>query len=133
MEAYFALPLADILVLGVVVFFAIRGLMRGALRELFSFLRFYFSFIAAAILYRTLSSYLYENTEISLWLLHIITFSFIFFVLLFIIWLIEALISRWVTKPETRSGLSRIGGAIFGLAEGILVVSAIIMVINFHS
>ena len=51
MESASAFTLADILVFGVVIFFAFRGFMRGALRELFSFLRVYFSFIIAAILY----------------------------------------------------------------------------------
>ena len=128
-----ALPLADILVFGVIIFFAFRGFMRGALRELFSFLRIYFSFIVAAVLYKKSKSLLQHMFDMPSWLAEMITFIAIFVILLFILWLIGAIVGKRISKPESKSKLSKIGGIVLGLAEGVLVVSVIIMVVNFHS
>ena len=133
MESAAAFTLADILVFGVVIFFAFRGFMRGVLRELFSFLRVYFSFIVAAILYGKAQNLLQRIFDMSPWLAQIITFTTIFIIFLVLLWLVGAIVGKRIAKPETRSGLSRIGGTILGLAEGILIVSTIIMVVNFHS
>jgi uncharacterized membrane protein required for colicin V production len=61
-----------------------------------------------------------------------IAFAGIFVIFIVIIWLIWAIMSKRISKPETSSKVSKISGTILGLAEGILVVSIVIMIVSFH-
>jgi hypothetical protein len=40
--------------------------------------------------------------------------------------------SKRISKPETSSRVSKISGTILGLAEGILMISIVIMIVSFH-
>jgi len=128
----FALPLADILVFGTVVLFALSGYKRGVLRALFGFLQVYFSFIITAFLYERAALLLQAAFGISSPLAQMICFTAIFVIFLAIIWVAAFILKRVSNPPETSSSLSKIGGTILGIAQGILIVSIAIMGISFY-
>jgi len=131
-ELAFVLSLADLFLFGIVVLFAFVGFVRGVLNQLLSFLRVYFSFIAATLLYRKVAKSLLGGLSLPPWAIQMIAFAGVFVIFIVIIWLIWAIMSKRISKPETSSKVSKISGTILGLAEGILVISIVIMILSFH-
>jgi uncharacterized membrane protein required for colicin V production len=131
-ELAFVLSLADLFLFGIVVLFAFVGFVRGVLNQLLSFLRVYFSFIAATLLYRKVAKSLLAGLSLPPWATQMIAFAGIFVIFIVTIWLIWAIMSKRISKPETSSRVSKISGTILGLAEGILMISIVIMIISFH-
>ncbi len=132
MELAFVLSLADLFLFGIVALFAFVGFVRGVLNQLLSFLRVYFSFITATLLYRKVASSLLAGLSFPSWTTHMIAFAGIFVIFIVIVWLIWAIMSKRISKPETSSRVSKISGTILGLAEGTLLISIVIMIISFH-
>ncbi len=132
MELAFVLSLADLFLFGIAMLFAFVGFMRGVLNQLLSFLRVYFSFIAATLLYRKVAKSLLDGLSLPPWAIQMVAFAGIFVILITTIWLIWAIMSKKISKPETSSKVSKISGTILGLAEGILIISIVIMIISFH-
>ncbi len=130
--AAFTIPFADFFILGAIAFFAFSGFMRGALRTLFSALRIYFSFIITTIFYERVALLIQVMFDTPSWVAQMICFIIVFGIILFIIWLVGAILSKRISKPQTSSGLDKVGGAILGLVEGVLIVSIIIMFIDFY-
>lgn len=131
--AFSAISLADILIIGVVLFFVFYGFKRGVLKTLYSILRIYFSFILTILLYDRLALLLQASSGMNSAAARILSFSVIFIVLITIIWVVGSLLRKKIARPsETSSSLSRIGGGFLGLLESILLISIIIMDINFY-
>jgi uncharacterized membrane protein required for colicin V production len=129
----FTLPLADILIFGTIVLFAFYGFKRGVLRALFGFLQVYFAFIITTLLYERAALLLQAKFDIPSQLAQMICFTVIFAIFLAMIWVLVFTVKKVSKPPETSSSLSRIGGAILGVAQGTLIVSIIIMGISFYS
>ncbi len=132
MDLAFVLSLADLFLFGIVALFAFVGFVRGILNQLLSFLRVYFSFIVATLLYRKVARSLLNALSLPLWANQMIAFAGIFVIFIATIWLVWAILSKRISKPETSSRMSKISGTILGLAEGILLVSIVIMIVSFH-
>lgn len=132
MELAFVLSLADLFLFGIVALFAFVGFVRGVLNQLLSFLRVYFSFIVATLLYRKVAKSLLAGLGLPPWAIQMIAFIAIFVIFIVVVWLIWAIMSKRISKPETSSRMSKISGTILGLAEGILLISIVIMIISFH-
>lgn len=132
MELAFVLSLADLFLFGIAALFAFVGFVRGVLNQLLSFLRVYFSFIAATLLYRRVAKSLLNGLSLPSWATQMIAFAGIFVIFIATTWLIWAIMSKRISKPETSSKVSKISGTILGLAEGILLISIVIMIISFH-
>ena len=129
----FTLPFADFFILGAIVFFAFSGFMRGALRTLFSALRIYFSFIFTSLIYERAALPFQALFDMPAWLAQMACFIAIFGIVLTAIWVVGSiLIKRMANPPKTSSSLDKIGGIVLGFVEGILIVSLIIMIIDFH-
>jgi len=129
----FTISLMDIFLFGLLVFFVFYGFRRGTLRTLYGVLRLYFSFIATVFLYEKMALLLQASVNISSTLALMICFASLLFLLLTLVWLIRIFIKGRISKvPDTENNLSKLGGAALGLLEGILVISIIIMVINFY-
>jgi uncharacterized membrane protein required for colicin V production len=127
------MSLADIFVLGVLIFFAFFGFRRGALRTLYSNLRIYFSFIVTMLFYERLAPPLQAVINLPSGIILMICFGIIFVVCIVVVWLISVFVKKRVAKPsQTTSGLSKIGGWILGLLEGVLIISIVIMAISFY-
>ena len=129
----FTVPLADILIFGTVILFAFSGFRRGVLSALFGFIQVYFSFIITTFLYERAALLLQAMIDISSPLAQMVCFTVIFAIFLGIIWVVIFILKR-ISKPlETSGSLSKIGGTILGIAQGVLIVSIIIMAIGLYS
>ena len=125
--------LADIIVFGALMLFAFYGFKRGALRVLYAILRIYFAFIITIFFYGRLALLLQLVVDISSGAACIICFTVFFSVIIVMVWFISVFVKKRIAKPsEIDSSLSRIGGIILGLLEGALIVSIIMMVVNFY-
>ena len=125
--------LADIIVFGALMLFAFYGFKRGALRVLYAILRIYFAFIITIFFYGRLALLFQLMVDVSFGVACIICFTVLFIVIMVMVWLISVFVKKRIAKPsEIDSSLSRIGGIILGLLEGALIVSIIIMVVNFY-
>ena len=133
-NAAFALPLADVLFLGAIGLFAYYGYKRGVLRTLYSILRIYFSFIIAVLFYEKLALAVQVMLDMSSAAARIVCFTTLFTALLVIMWATGVFLKKRVSRePESDGGLNRIGGGVLGLLEGVLLLSIVIMDINFYS
>ena len=133
MEIAYIVPLADLLIFGVIGLFIFYGFKRGALKTLYSILRIYFSFIISIFFYERLALLLQAIFDMSSGVARIICFTTLFVALLVTMWAAGVFLRRRVAKdPDASNGLSRAGGGILGLLESILIISIIIMVVNFY-
>ena len=100
---------------------------------IYAVIRIYFAFIVTVLLYGRLVLLLQDQVTISSGVACMICFTALFCALIVMVWLISVFVKKRVAKPpEVESSLSRIGGTVLGLIEGALIVSIIIMVVNFY-
>jgi len=128
----FAFPLTDILVFGTIALFAFKGFKQGALRSLFGVLRVYLAFIITTLFYEKAALLLQTTSDMPSSVALMICFTTIFAASLAIIWALGSVVKKFSKGPETSSILSKIGGTVLGLVEGILIVSIVIMDIGFY-
>lgn len=128
-----AFPLVDILIFGAIILFGFNGFRQGVLRVLVGFLRVYFSFIITTFLYERAAIFLQATFGTSSPLAQTICFAAIFAIFWAVMWAV-GLILKKISKPlQTSGSLSKIGGTILGIVEGMLIVSIVIMGISFYS
>ena len=100
---------------------------------IYAVLRIYFAFIVTVLFYGRLALLLQDQVTISSGVACMFCFTALFVVLIVVVWLISVFVKKRVAKPpEVDSNLSRLGGIVLGLMEGVLIVSIIIMVVNFY-
>ena len=134
MNVAFIVPLADLLFLGIIAVFAVYGFKRGVLATLYSILQIYFSFIIAVLLYEKSALLLQAMFDISSAAARIICFTTFFIAFLVTIWATSVFLKKRISREYVSdSGLSRIGGGVLGLLEGVLLISIAIMDINFYT
>jgi len=133
MDIAFIVPLADLLIFGVIGIFVFYGFKRGALRTLYSILRIYFSFIISILFYERLALLLQAASNISSGVARIICFTTLFIALLVTMWSAGIFLRKRVAKAsDADSGLSRAGGCLLGLLESVLILCIIFLVIGFY-
>ena len=129
----FIIPVADILFLAIIAFFAFYGFRRGVLKTLSSIFRIYFSFIIAVLFYEKLALVLQAMADMSSASARIVCFATLFGAILSAMWTTEIVLKRRISKvSDPNSGLNKMGGCVLGLLEGILIISIAIMGINFY-
>ncbi|MFC1716262.1 CvpA family protein [Candidatus Poribacteria bacterium] len=134
MNVAFIVPVADLVFLGIIAFFAFYGFKRGVLATLYSILRIYFSFIIAVLFYEKLALLLQAMSDMSSAAARIICFTILFVAFLVTMWTTGVFLKKRISKEtDSDSGLSRIGGGVLGLLEGVLLISIAIMDINFYT
>lgn len=127
-----SVSLMDALLFGTIILFAFYGFKQGVLRALFGFFCVYFSFIITTLFHERLAALLQMTFSMSTPLALTISFTAVFAILLFVVWLAWRILRRMLDLPETSSYLSKIGGTILGIAGGVLITSVIIMAINLY-
>ena len=129
----FTIPLSDILIFGVIIFFGYYGYRRGVQKELVSVLRLYFSFIITVLLYERLAVVVQALFNAPSWFAQMLCFVIIFAVFVAAIWAIEIILRKKLSQT-TKAGsvLSKAGGVTLGLLEGILIISIMIMAVEFY-
>ena len=129
----FTIPLSDILIFGVIIFFGFYGYRRGVLKGLIGILRLYFSFIFTVILYERAAILLQAITNIPSWFVQMLCFTVILIIFVVAMWAVEIILRKKITQDEqTGSVLSKVGGVTLGLLEGILLISIMIMDVGFY-
>lgn len=133
MNSGFTVPLSDILMFGVIIFFGFYGYRRGVQKELVSVLRIYFSFIITVLLYERLAILLQALFNTPSWFAQMLCFVFIFVILVAATWATEILLRKKLSHDaKASSSLSKVGGVTLGLLEGILIISILIMAVEFY-
>lgn len=114
----------DYLVLGIIGFSILVGLMRGAIRELFSVAGWLLAFYIANRFNAKTISYLPEQVpdEVKA----IAAFLIVFILVLFICTLLALLLTTLI-KAIGLGGLNRVLGGIAGAAKGVLIVCILVM------
>ncbi len=117
----------------VIIFFGYYGFRRGVLKELLSVLRLYFSFIITVLFYEKLAVLTQAILNTPSWFAQMLCFTVILAVLFSAVWAAEIILRKKISQT-TKAGsiLSKVGGVTLGLLEGILLMSIMIMAVEFY-
>lgn len=119
----------DIIIIAILLFFVLKGTIKGFARELMGVLSFTISFGVALHLMKNTANIIYKYTNnyiVSLVIGYVAVFLIVFIILHIIAKAIHKLI-----KAISLGWLDRIGGAIFGLMFGGLFITLFVFFISF--
>lgn len=117
----------------VIIFFGYYGYRRGVLKELLSVLRLYFSFIITVLFYEKLAVLTQAILNTPSWFAQMLCFTVILAILFSAVWATEVILRKKMSQT-TKAGnvLSKVGGVTLGLLEGTLLISIMIMTVEFY-
>jgi len=118
----------DIVFLILIAASVLYSLIRGLVREIFSFLAIILGFLGASRGYTTVALWLTNWVE-NQTLAHIISFAALFLLIALIIGFLGRGLSRLVKKGDLRWA-DRLGGAAFGLLKAILLIAIILLILT---
>lgn len=119
----------DIAVLIVIGLFAVKGLIRGLVMEVFTLAGLLVGYVAAIREMGTVSGFLGNHIRLPELVLNIVAFMIIFIAIVLIFrWAAGAL--RRIFKWSFIGWLDRGGGALFGILKGLLIASLLLMVFS---
>lgn len=104
------------------------SLIRGLVREIFSFLSIIFGFFGASYGYSAVAQWL-KRWVTNETLAHILAFAILFIIIALVIGLLGRVLSRLIHKGGL-GWADRMGGAAFGLLKAFLLVAIIILVLT---
>lgn len=117
--------LVDILILVVLGVFLLKGVLRGLLREVCTLLGLLCGGLLAFYLHVPLSQWLLEKFHWPSQLCVTISFLLVFLLTVLVFGAFGYLLNRFVTLT-LMTGLNRVLGAVFGLAQGVVLLSLIL-------
>ena len=59
-----------------------------------------------------------------------ITGVLLFILVKLLIWVLKEVLSHWVNETQTASGLNTLGGAVFGLVKGLMIICLVLFVVT---
>lgn len=119
----------DIAILVVIVVFAVKGLIRGLVIEVFTLAGLLVGYIAALREMGTLSGFLGKHIQLPELVLNIVAFLVIFLAIVLIFrWIAGAL--KRIMKWTFIGWLDRGGGILFGILKGLLIASLLLLVFS---
>jgi membrane protein required for colicin V production len=121
--------LVDILILVILGIFLLKGVFRGLLREVCSLLGLVVGGLLAFYLHVPLSQWFLEMFHWPSQLCVTISFLLVFILTVLIFSALGYLLNRFATLT-LMTGLNRILGAIFGMAQGVVLLSLIVFALN---
>ena len=113
----------DILIVVIVGFSLVRGLFRGLVKEISSIIGVFGGFYAGYTYYKTLGQLLSSIVHDEAYL-NILSFLIIFCGVLIVVSVMGVII-KYLLNIAFLGWVDRIGGLIFGLAKGVLIVSVL--------
>jgi membrane protein required for colicin V production len=121
----------DIIIILIVGYCVIRGVFRGIIKEASSIIGVLAGLYAAYTYYPTLSNNLahFKNMFSSAGVMNIVSFLVIFFVVFMSVSALGILI-KMMLKIIFLSWVDRLFGALFGMIKGVMIVSAILLVLT---
>lgn len=120
----------DIIIAIVLIIFAIDGMKNGIIREAFSLAAFLGGIYGAMKLSDLVGDWLGNIIEVSPEWMSVISFIVVFIALALIINMIGNLLANLIDSLNL-GFVDKIGGIIFGIAKGFLLVGVIILLLNF--
>ena len=128
----FTVPVADFFAAGLIGLLALNGFRRGGLGALFTFLRIYLTFIITALSYERAALPFQARLSATTSTSQIFCFITIFVLVFAAAWALEILLRRKISEsPGGKKKASRASGIIFGVFQGILLLSIIYMNVDF--
>ncbi len=121
--------LVDILILVILGIFLLKGILRGLLREICTLLGLVCGGLLAFYLHLPLSQWFLESFGWPSQLCVTLSFVLVFLLTVMIFGALGFLLNRFVTLT-LMTGLNRILGAIFGLAQGVVLLSLILFALG---
>jgi membrane protein required for colicin V production len=116
----------DIVFIALVLILVVRSTLRGFVTEFLSLMAVVCGFVVAVLLYRAGGSFLREKWLDMRYLPEIIAFAALFFIAFLFIKIIEHVLNDIVDRVELYA-VDRFLGFVLGIAEGIVVVSLILL------
>ena len=119
----------DIIIISIIAFFVIKGILKGFVRELMGILSFVISFVVALSQMKNAANFLnnyIDNYTVSLIVGYILVFLIVFIILHIITGVIHKLM-----KISVLEWLNRLGGAVFGLVFGGMIICLAVFLISF--
>ena len=113
----------DILIIVILGYSLIRGLFRGLVKEVSSVIGVFGGFYAAYTYYRLVADLLSGLIQ-DVSYLNILSFMIIFCIVLIVVSVLGVIV-KYLLNIAFLGWVDRIGGVVFGLAKGILIVSVI--------
>ena len=120
----------DIIIGIILIIFALSGLKNGIIREAFSLLAFLFGIYGAMKLSDYVGKWLGDIINVSQEWMSVISFILVFIALALLINWLGGLISDLVASMSL-GFIDKLGGFVFGVAQGFLLVGVLILLLDF--
>jgi len=124
-----SLGLVDIVILVLLGFFLLKGIYRGLLKEVCSLLGLILGGVFAFSFHLPLAQWLQDSFHLPAQLCIWGSFLAIFLLLVFLFAVIGFVLSRFV-KLIFLGGFNRLAGAIFGMIQGVVILSMIVLALS---
>lgn len=121
--------LIDIVILVILSFFLLKGIFRGLLKEICSLLGLVLGGVFAFTFHLPLAQLLQDSFNLPAQLCVWGSFLAIFLLLVFLFAVIGFVLNRFV-KLIFLGGFNRLAGAMFGIIQGVVVLSMIVLALN---
>lgn len=119
----------DILILAILAIFLFKGVIRGLLKEVCSLLGLVLGGVFAFTFHLPLAQTLQDSFDLPPQLCVWGSFLGIFLLVAIIFGLLGFLLHRFV-KVVFLNGVNRLAGALFGLVQGVILLSMLVLVLN---
>ena len=117
----------DILFIVILIFTVINSAVKGLIHEFFSKAAFFLGIFLAAAFYDELDEYMRKGINIEI-LSKIVSFLVIFIGVYIIVRLVQIVVKK-IFSGEIMSGLDHSLGLFFGLAEGLAIISLVLVIL----
>lgn len=124
-----SLGLVDIVILVLLGFFLLKGIYRGLLKEVCSLLGLVLGGVFAFSFHLPLAQLLQDSFNLPAQLCIWGSFLAIFLLLVFLFAVIGFVLSRFV-KLIFLGGFNRLAGAVFGIIQGVVILSMIVLALS---
>jgi membrane protein required for colicin V production len=123
------LGLIDIAILVILCFFLLKGILRGLLKEICSLLGLVLGGVFAFTFHLPLAQFLQDSFNLPAQLCIWGAFLSIFLLVVVLFGVIGFVLNRFV-KLVFLGGFNRLAGAIFGIIQGVVILSMIVLALN---
>ena len=121
--------LIDIAILVILCFFLLKGVLRGLLKEICSLLGLVLGGVFAFTFHLPLAQFLQDSFNLPAQLCIWGAFLSIFLLVVVLFGVIGFVLNRFV-KLVFLGGFNRLAGAIFGIIQGVVILSMIVLALN---
>jgi len=119
----------DVIIISIIAFFVIKGVLKGFARELMGILSFVISFIVALSQMKNAANFL-DNYIGNYWISLIVGYITVFLIVFIIFHIISGAIHKLI-KISALGWLNRLGGAVFGLFFGGMLICLAVFLVSF--